>query len=226
MNSDSKNNLYSIGHYSVIDKITIKKRFEIIDIIKKNVPLEKIENVLDVGTTKDEAHYSSNLIIKNLGNFREYKSISDQKINSSFFSKCIQKSITDELSLDNIQNLKADLVICNATIEHVGSLENQVKMCENIIKLSNKYFIISTPNRYHPIEFHTKIPFLHFLPKNIHRFILKLIGLDFFSKEANLNLLSYKNLMEIMKKVKHQNFKIKSINLFFFKSNLILIGKK
>ena len=226
MNSDSKNNLYSIGHYSVIDKITIKKRFEIIDIIKKNVPLEKIENVLDIGTTKDEAHYSSNLIIKNLGNFREYKSISDQKINSSFFSKCIQKSITDELSLDNIQNLKADLVICNATIEHVGSLENQVKMCENIIKLSNKYFIISTPNRYHPIEFHTKIPFLHFLPKNIHRFILKLIGLDFFSKEANLNLLSYKNLMEIMKKVKHQNFKIKSINLFFFKSNLILIGKK
>lgn len=226
MNSDSKNNLYSIGHYSVIDKITIKKRFEIIDIIKKNVPLEKIENVLDVGTTKDEAHYSSNLIIKNLGNFREYKSISDQKINNSFFSKCIQKSITDELSLDNIQNLKADLVICNATIEHVGSLENQVKMCENIIKLSNKYFIISTPNRYHPIEFHTKIPFLHFLPKNIHRFILKLIGLDFFSKEANLNLLSYKNLMEIMKKVKHQNFKIKSINLFFFKSNLILIGKK
>ena len=25
------------------------------------------------------------------------------------------------------------------------------------------YFIIITPNRYHPIEFHTKIPLLHFL---------------------------------------------------------------
>ena len=226
MNSDNKNNLYSIGHYSLIDKITLKKRFEIIDIIKKNVPLKEIQNVLDVGTTKDTDHYPSNLIVKNLGNFKEYKSISDQKIDNDFFSKCIQQSITDDLTQDIIEHLKSDLVICNATIEHVGKLKNQIKMCENIIKLSKKYFIISTPNRYHPIEFHTKIPLLHFLPKNVHRFILKLFGLDFFSKEENLNLLSYKNLKEIMKKANHQNFEIKSINLFFFKSNFILIGKK
>ena len=95
-----------------------------------------------------------------------------------------------------------------------------------MIKLSNKYFVICTPNKFYPIELHTKIPFLHFLPNNIYRFILNKIGLSFFSKEENLNLLSIKNLIEIMSILNHQNFKIKYVNLMFFKSNLILIGNK
>ena len=60
-------------------------------------------------------------------------------------------------------------------------------MCENIINLSKKYFIIITPNRFHPIDFHTKIPFLHWLPKKIHRLLLSLLGFKLLSKEKNLN---------------------------------------
>jgi hypothetical protein len=100
-------------------------------------------------------------------------------------------------------------------------------MMRNIIKLTKKIFIISTPNRYFPIEFHTKIPLIHFLPKKIHRYLLKLCGFHFFSKEKNLNLLSEKDLLLIMNKFKNQvKYKIKSIKLFNIKSNLILIGKK
>ena len=66
------------------------------------------------------------------------------------------------------------MVISSATIEHVGSYDNQFKMIENIMKLTNKYFFITTPNRFFPIDFHTKIPFLHLLPKKIHRKILKI----------------------------------------------------
>ena len=125
-----------------------------------------------------------------------------------------------------IDDFKSDLVISNATIEHVGSLENQIKMCSNIINLSKKYFIIVTPNRFHPLEFHTKIPFIHWLPKKIHRKILNLIGLKFFSEEKNLNLLSENEFKLIMKKLNQVNFDIQNINFLFFKSNLILIGKK
>ena len=226
MKSDFKINLYSNAHYSLIEKMVIKKREEIVTIIKKNLSLNLIHSVTDIGTTQDDKHISSNFIIKNLGNFKEYKSISNQKIKSKFFSKCIQKSITDNFTKNEILNFKSDLVISNATIEHVGNFKKQIKMCENIIKLSNKYFVICTPNKFHPLEFHTKIPFLHYLPEKFYRKILKKIGLEFFSKETNLNLLSKKKLINIMEKLKHQNYKIKSINLFFFKSNLILIGCK
>lgn len=81
------------------------------------------------------------------------------------------------------------MVISNATIEHVGNEKQQLKMLKNIIKLTKKIFIVITPNRLHPIEFHTKIPFIHWLPKKIHRKILSVIGQKYLSEEKNLNLL-------------------------------------
>ena len=50
-------------------------------------------------------------------------------------------------------------------------------MIENIIKLTNKYFFVTTPNRFFPIDFHTKLPIIHMFPKKIHRKILRLINL-------------------------------------------------
>ena len=117
-------------------------------------------------------------------------------------------------------------MISNATIEHVGSKKKQIKMCENIIKLSKKYFIIITPNRLHPLEFHTKIPLIHWMPKKIHRKILKFLGFNFLSKEENLNLLTKKDLIDIMKELKQSKYHFFHIRFLFFKSNIILIGKK
>ena len=95
-----------------------------------------------------------------------------------------------------------------------------------MINLSRKYFIIITPNRFHPLEFHTKIPLIHWLPKKLHRIILRLVGLKFFSEEKNLNLLSENDFKFVMKKLNQKNFDIKYINFLFLKSNLILIGEK
>ena len=99
-------------------------------------------------------------------------------------------------------------------------------MCNNIVNLSKKYFIIITPNRFHPFEFHTKIPFIHWLPKKLYRGILNLIGFSFFAQEKNLNLLSEYDFRLIMKKLDQIDYNIKNIKFFLIKSNLILIGKK
>jgi len=222
----SNQKIYSNAHFSLFEKITLKKRLEMTEIIKKFLRKKNIENVLDIGSTEDDNNSSSNYIIKNIGNYKVYKSISNQKIESNFFNQKLNKSITKNFSEQEINNFKSDLVISNATIEHVGSLENQIKMCKNIIKLSKKFFIIITPSRSHPFEFHTKIPFLHWLPKRIHRNILNLIGLNFFADENNLNLLSKNDLILIMKKLNQTDYQIKKINFLFFESNLILIGKK
>ena len=77
----------------------MKKRYEIIDTIKEQITLNKINDVLDVGTTSDEQNISSNLIVKNLNNASEFHSISDQKITSSFFKKQI---IFQRKSLKNL----------------------------------------------------------------------------------------------------------------------------
>ena len=129
-------------------------------------------------------------------------------------------------SFKEYNKIKCDFVISNAVIEHVGSYAKQQKMIQNIIKLSKKYFVIQTPNRYHPIEFHTKVIFIHWLPKNIFRKILKALGMVSFSKEKNLNLISEKDINKLFKKYKDVvEYKIFRINFLGFTSNFVIIGK-
>jgi len=218
-------NTYLRSHTKLTDNIIHKKRSEIISIIKGELENKSLIDILDIGTTQDN-NKSSNLIIKNLKNFQKYKSISDQKIKSNFFSKFLQKSITQELSSNDIEEFSSDVVISNATIEHVGSYLDQLKMIENIIKLTKKIFIIVTPNRMHPIEFHSKIPFLHWLPKKLHRKVLSIFGLKYLSREENLNLLKSRDLINMMKNFENVKYDIKYLRFLLFKSNLILIGKK
>ena len=221
--------LYITNHYNFFEKIVLKKRNEMASIIKEEIKIHKlkIKNILDIGSTNDGDSKSANHVVKNLGITKKINSITNKKINSKIFNKILIKSITANLKKNIIKNYKADLVISNATIEHVGKFDNQKKMIKNISKLTKKIFFISTPYKFFPIEVHTKIPLLHFLPKNIFRYVLKIFKLDFFSKEKNLNLLSIKDIQELSGNLK-KNFhiKIKFVKTFFFISNIILIGIK
>ena len=226
MSNNLQKKIFSEFHLNFFDKMINQKRFEMIDIINNFIYEKNLYDVLDVGTTNDDKNSSSNIIIKNLNSFKIYKSISNQEINLNLFSETLNKSISEDFSEDEIKKFSSDLVISNATIEHVGNYEKQFKMIENIIKLSKKYFIIITPNRYHPIEFHSKLPFLHWLPKKIHRLILSLFGQKFLSSEENLNLLSRSDLDQFMKKMNFKSYQLKNIKFLFFNSNIILIGSK
>ena len=217
--------IYSSNHFKFFDKIIIKKRLEIVDIINNQIALNNINDILDIGTTNDTENESSNFIIKNLKNVKSFYSISDQLISSTFFKKKLQRSIIENFSEYEIENFKSDLVVSNATIEHVGNYNDQKVMIDNMIKFSKKMVIISTPNRYHPLEFHTKIPFIHWLPKKIHRKILKSLNLSFYSKEKNLNLLSSSDLNSFVKNEEIKS-EFKYIKFLFFRSNLIFILKK
>lgn len=86
-----------------------------------------------------------------------------------------------------------DIVFCNAVIEHVGSRESQRGFISELVRIGKSVFL-TTPNRWHPIEFHTLIPFTHFLPPAIYRSAWRKCGLTFFAEEENLNLLDEKEL--------------------------------
>ena len=217
--------IYAINHYNFIDKIVLRKRLEISNIINNTIKDLQIHDALDIGTTSDDKNASSNIVIKNIKNIDKFKSISDQIVNSDFFHKSLNKSITEEFLENELYDFSSDLVVSNATIEHVGNTLNQKKMLENIIKLTKKIFVITTPNKFYPIELHTKIPLIHWFPKSIYRKILKFLGLSFYADEKNLNLLSVNELKKMLDNHKII-YEIKFIKLFFFKSNIMIIGKK
>ena len=217
--------IYAINHYNFIDKIVFKKRLEISNIINNTIKDLQIHDALDIGTTSDDKNASSNIVIKNIKNIDKFKCISDQIVNSDFFYKSLNKSITEEFSENELYEFSSDLVVSNATIEHEGNTLNQKKMLKNVIKLTKKIFVLTTPNKFYPIELHTKIPLIHWFPKSIYRKILKFLGLSFYADEKNLNLLSVNELKKMLDNYKIM-YEIKFIKLFFFKSNIIIIGKK
>jgi hypothetical protein len=223
-----KNKNYGVLNLSFIDRIINMKRLEMLNILKNNIKDCSINSFLDIGTTEEKKLESSNFFVKNFNDIKVKKSITNQNISGEKFSACLKKSITDDFSSDEIIKFKSDLVISSATIEHVGNFGNQVKMVKNIAELCNKCFFITTPYRFFPIDFHTKIPIIHMLPKNIHRKILRILRLEDYAKEENLNLLDLNSLKVIIEQLNNNAFKIKimKIKLFGLTSNLLIYGEK
>jgi len=221
-----KNKIYSAFHLSFIEKLILKKRIEMKKKIEENINFENINSICDVGTTEDISNKSSNFLIKSFTNIKTKNSITDQLIKDDIFKNKIQASITSNLQPAQVNQLKSDISFSSATIEHVGCRDNQKKMIENMINLSKKYIIITTPNKFHPIEFHTKLPLLHFLPKIIYKSLLNLVGYSYFAKIENLNLLSVDDLSKILNMFSNIKFKIIKIKLFGFTSNLVAICEK
>ena len=119
-----------------------------------------------------------------------------------------------------------DIVMSNATLEHVGNFNKQKEFVKELHRISNKRCIISTPNRFYPIDTHTMLPLIHWMPKKLHRKFLKLINQNFLSKEENLNLISSSEIKKICKLNNFKNFKILKMKYYSFTSNLILILEK
>jgi SAM-dependent methyltransferase len=56
-----------------------------------------------------------------------------------------------------------DLYFSNAVIEHVGAVERQRAFVLEALRVARRVFI-TTPNRWFPIEVHTRLPLVHWLP--------------------------------------------------------------
>ena len=56
-----------------------------------------------------------------------------------------------------------DVVFSNAVIEHVGGRARQRQLVSEALRVGRRVFI-TTPNRRFPIEVHTRLPLVHWLP--------------------------------------------------------------
>jgi hypothetical protein len=211
---------------NILKKIANDARNEFFNILKTSTGYDKNKSVIDVGTTPslDELH---NILLSKIKDNRNVTCLSN--LNCKVLLKKypnIKKIILGDGKKNNLPNNSYDIVHSNATIEHVGSHKNQLKFIKECIRISKKYIFIQTPNRFYPIDFHTFLPFIHWLPKNIHRKILRIIGLNFYSLEKNLNLLSEQDLFQLCKNLNIKNFKIIKYKLFLMTSNFILLIEK
>ena len=220
--SESKKSIF----YNFFKKITLNNRIKFFEYFKNSTAYDDNKSILDIGTTPSLDEEQNILLTKTINN-NNITCLSNQdcEILSKKYNN-IKKFIIGDATKINFQNSTFDIVHSNATIEHVGSYQNQISLIKETFRVSKKYVFIQTPNRYYPIDFHTTLPFIHWLPKDIHRKFLKFLGLNFYALEENLNLLSEKNLKNICNELNIKKFKIIKHKLLFLTSNLILIIEK
>ena len=178
--------------------------------------------VLDLGTTPDTSLPDSNFFIKALAAYDVEVTLCSIEDCRDFAKTLGAEFIFYNDLLSDESHRKWDFVLSAATLEHVGNWGEQHKFVSLMQSVSTSYFL-TTPNRWFPVEFHTFIPFLHWLPKNVHRLLLaNIFGEEFWADEANLNLLGME-IMELFQEASPRAIH-RCVHLLGIPSNHLVIG--
>ncbi|MGI8886914.1 MAG: class I SAM-dependent methyltransferase [Gaiellaceae bacterium] len=71
-----------------------------------------------------------------------------------------------------------DIVFSNAVIEHVGGRGRQQLFVSEALRVGRRVFL-TTPNRGFPVEVHTRLPIVHWLPDRLAHRVYDVAGTNF-----------------------------------------------
>lgn len=106
-------------------------------------------------------------------------------------------------------NNSFDAVLSIEVVEHVKNPKPMLKEIKRVLKRDG-VLIITTPNKYWPIETHYKLPFLSYLPQKIADYYVKISGRG---EKYDVYELSYKSFSRLIDK----DFKYKDITFDIIK---------
>ena len=99
-----------------------------------------------------------------------------------------------------------DVCWSNAVIEHVGNEERQVDFLKEIKRVAKSAFL-TTPNKHFPIEVHTRMPLLHYLPKPIFDRYLCLVNKKWATGDY-MHLLSFNDVRRLLQAADIRDYQI------------------
>src|SRR6266508_2200877 len=197
-------------------------RERMFDLFMQRFDVKPHETVLDIGVTSDRIYDVSNYF-ERLYPFKN-RVVALGLDDASFLEttypgvKFVQANALDIPFRDG----SFDLIHSSAVLEHVGSFENQAKMVAECFRVARRGLCVTTPNRWFPVEFHTRLPLVHWLPPRVCRAIFRQVGYGFFADERNLNLMSRTQLQKTAERMDGWRFEILPAKVLGWTSNLML----
>lgn len=184
--------------------------------------IDPAETLLDVGVTSERSYEASNY----LEAWYPHKNrITAVGIDDASFLESLYPGVryVHASGLDlPFADGSFDVVHSSAVLEHVGSAANQLLFLQQLTRVARRAVFVTTPNRWFPIEFHTILPLVHWLPKRTFRALLRDTRYDFFAKEENLNLVGRSELLELCRPIAGWGARVTYQRLLGLPSNLLL----
>ena len=207
-------------------KIAGHQRRKMFERFVKSMNVEILDTILDVGATSDRGYYHSNY----LEAWYPHKSqITAVGMDDAGFIESLYPGVkfmrADGKDLP-FGCAAFDFVHSSAVLEHVGSRRQQIRFLREAWRVARKGVFVTTPNRRFPVEFHTLLPLVHWLPSSLYRKLLVALRREFFADENNLNLMSVASLAHAARAAAIERFDIRSVSLLGWPTNLMLIALK
>ena len=214
---------FTFGLSGYIDSLLLRIRETIYQLFLSALNPAPGDTVLDIGVSPD-AHPTSNHLEKRYFSPQSIIALSVEprpELRALFPS--IRLLCGDGRDLP-LFDTSIDLVYSHAVIEHVGSRAEQARFIAEALRVSRKGVLITTPNRWHPIETHTGLPLLHFLPPPICHRLYRLLGKGMYASQTALNLLSRGDLVTLAQAAcpPGWSFQILEVRWLGLPSNLVL----
>jgi len=182
---------------------------------------EAQDTIIDVGVTPDSELEDSNFLEKWYPHPEEITATSiEDASNIENFIPGVTFVRTEGRRLP-FEDKQFAIAFSTAVVEHVGDRESQMAFVSEMLRVGNRFFI-TTPNRWYPLEIHTFLPFLHWLPRTMHQRILRALGKNQWATTENLNLLSKKQLLALFPP--GAQVQMTTVRTFGMSSNLIVYG--
>lgn len=188
--------------------------------------VEAFESILEVGVTSDRSYPASNYLLSWYPH--KERLIAVGLDDASYIEQAhpgVRFLFADGKALPFADGA-FDVVHSSAVIEHVGSRAEQARFIRELSRVACRLVCLTTPNRWFPIEVHTGLPLLHWLPPATFRAVLAETGRAFFADERNLNLLSRPDLLALCRQSGVANAEILGLRLTGWTSNLMLFIRR
>jgi hypothetical protein len=218
---------FAFGLESYIAGLLVRVREEIFQIFVSTFRPSPTQTILDIGVSADD-HRSSNHFEKRYPHTERICGLSVERLPE------LRDQFPDLVLVQGdgralpFADGSFDFVYSHAVIEHVGSQAQQVRFLAEALRVARHGILITTPNRWHPVETHTGLPLLHFLPAPLYRAVYKRLGKGMYASEGTLHLMGAPTLRALARKVnpKDASVRLHRVRWIGFASNLVLVVQK
>ena len=211
------------GSIGLVRRVSLQARLNVFRVFMEMLRPGAETSVLDVGVSLDVASPESNVL-------EQFYPHPDQLVCAGIGDGVAFRQAYPRVRFVQIvpherlpfSDGQFDVAYSNAVVEHTGSRANQRAFLAELCRVARRVFV-AVPNRLFPLEQHTGLPLLNYLPLPIFRALLRQTKFAHWAAEENLNPVFAGEFQRLFPPGKPVEIRHTGLGIAAFRSNIVAV---